>query len=267
MVKNMAVSQEPVVKIEREGGVAILTLNRPDSLNALNTELMRTLPGEVRNLAEDDSVACVVITGAGEAFCAGGDVKAMSQAAQARVDGTAPRHATHESRVRWLRRSSEATRILFTMPKPAIAMINGACAGAGLAFAGACDFRFASDRAKFVPSLVVKGMPGDYGGAWFWTHILGTAKARQLYLDDRRRTAAEALAFGLVDQVIEHDRLREEVMALAHRLAGYPPSGVAYLRENLTAATTEPLDQYLERESQNMMLARNALVDLQRRKS
>jgi len=257
---------EPVTLVERDGRVAILTLNRPDSLNALNTELMRALPGEIRKLAEDDSIGCVVVTGAGRAFCAGGDVRAMNKASEARVEGTEKRRTTHEARVRWLRRSVEATRILFEMPKPAIAMINGACAGAGLAFAGACDFRIASDQAKFVPSLVVNGMPGDYGGTWFWTHILGTAKARQLYLDDRRRSAEEALAFGLVDRVVEHEALRDEVMALARRVASFPPSGVGYLRENLTAALSETLETYLDRESLNMMLARNALVEARKAK-
>lgn len=259
--------EKSFVTVEREGSVAILTLNRPDAMNSLNTDLMRALPPAIRTLAEDDTVRCVVLTGAGRAFCAGGDIRAIAQAAQARVDGTEQKRTTHEARVRWLRRSVEATRILFEMPKPAIAMINGACAGAGLAFAGACDFRFASSEAKFSPSLVVNGLPGDYGGAWFWSRIIGTGKARQLYLDDRRRTAEEALDFGLVDKVVAPDQLREEVMALATRLASFPASGVGYLRENLTAALSETLAAYLDRESLNMMQARNALVEARRAKT
>jgi 2-(1,2-epoxy-1,2-dihydrophenyl)acetyl-CoA isomerase len=244
-----------------EDRVAILTLNRPDSLNALDTELMRELLAAVRRVSEDDRIGCVVLTGAGKGFCAGGDVKAIGKASAERVAGTTPKRQTTEGRVRWLRRSVEASRILHEMPKPTIAMINGACAGAGLSLAAACDFRFAADVAKFRAAFTTGGMPGDYGGSWLWTRILGPSKTRQLYLIDEKRSAEQALAFGLIDRIYTDADLREQTMAVAHQLAALPGQGVAYAKANLNAALTESFAASLDRESLNMMLARNALVE------
>lgn len=248
----------------QDGRVTTLTLNRPQSLNALNPSLMRRLVEAVARLAEDDKVGCVVLTGAGRGFCSGGDVRDMNKAADDRVAGAASTKTSFESRTRWLRRSVDVSRLLFEMPKPAIAMINGPCAGAGLSLAAACDFRLSAQSAKFVAAFLGNGMPGDYGGSWLWTRILGPAKARQLYLLDEKRSAEQALAFGLVDQVHPDERLREETMTLAHRLAALAPSGVGYAKANLNAALTESLAQSLDRESLNMMLARNALIEARR---
>jgi 2-(1,2-epoxy-1,2-dihydrophenyl)acetyl-CoA isomerase len=245
----------------RTGRVAVLTLNRPDSLNALDTALMKRLLEAVRAVAEDDAVGCVVLTGAGRGFCSGGDVRAISKAASDRVEGKAPARSTTESRVRWLRRNAEAARILHEMPKPTIAMVNGACAGAGLSLAAACDLRIAGESAKFRAAFTANGMPGDYGGSWLWTHILGAGKARALYLMDEKYDAAGALQFGLIHTVHPDDRLESEVMTLAARLAGLPPSGLAYAKANLNAALTESFSLSLDRESQAMILARNALIE------
>jgi 2-(1,2-epoxy-1,2-dihydrophenyl)acetyl-CoA isomerase len=247
---------------ERRGRVAVVTLNRPENMNALNTELMAVLVRLVRRLAEDDGIGCVVLTGAGRAFCAGGDVKAIAQAAEDKATGqTDPVRSSIERRTRWLRRSAEVSRLLREMPKPTIAMINGACAGAGLSMAGACDFRFAAEGAKFAAAFVAHGLSGDYGGTWLWTQILGTAKARQLYLLDEKRDAAAALAFGLVDRVLSPETLRGETLAIAERLASYPATGLAYTKANLNAALTDSFAEALDRESLNMMLARNAMVE------
>jgi 2-(1,2-epoxy-1,2-dihydrophenyl)acetyl-CoA isomerase len=137
----------------RKGRVAVLTLNRPDSLNALDTALMRRLAEAVRAVAEDDGVGCVVLTGAGRGFCAGGDMKAVSTASRDRVEGKAPSRSTTETRARWLRRNVEASRLLHEMPKPTIAMINGPCAGAGMSLAAACDLRLAGESATFRPAF------------------------------------------------------------------------------------------------------------------
>ena len=250
-----------------ENGVAVLTLNRPDSLNALDPVLMRRLLEATRRAAEDENVRCVVLTGTGRAFCAGGDVKAIGQASQARVEGSTSSSSTTETRARWLRRSAEAARLLHEMPKPTIAWINGACAGAGLSLAAACDLRFAARSAMFRAAFTFSGMPGDYGGAWLWTRILGASKARQLYFLDSKRTAEEALAFGLVDVIHADDALRDAVMTTAHQLADLPGAGIAYAKANLNAALNEPFAASLDRESLNMMLARNVLVEQRRRAS
>lgn len=249
-----------------EDGVALLTLNRPDRLNALDAELMRRLVEAVRNAAENDAVRCVVLTGAGRGFCPGGDLESISKAADARVASAAPPpRSSTEDRTRWLRRSAEAARLLHEMPKPTIAMINGACAGAGLSLAAACDFRFAAQSARFRSAFTPNGMSGDYGGSWLWTQILGTAKARQLYFIDAKRDADAALAFGLVDAIYADDALREAVMAIAKQLAALPGAGLAYAKANLNAAPTESLAASLERESLAMMLARNVMVEERRR--
>lgn len=246
-----------------DGKICFLTLNRPDALNALNPDLMRQLAEALAELARNDDVGCVVLSGAGKGFCAGGDLKAISQAAQERASGTeqtARPPSSLERRVQWVRRSAEASRLLHEMPKPTIAMINGACAGAGLSLAAACDFRHAGRKAVFRSAFTTGGVSGDYGGSWLWTHILGTAKARQLFLIDAKRSADEALDFGLVDAVHDDSALEEEVAKLAHRLAALPGKGVAYAKANLNAALTEKFCESLDRESLAMMLSRDAMV-------
>lgn len=243
----------------------MLTLNRPDVLNALDADLMRDLAVAIEGAANDDAVRCVVLTGAGAAFCAGGDLRAIAKAAEDRAkamddsEKARPR-SSFEKRVRWLRRNVEAARLLHEMPKPTIAMVNGACAGAGLSLAAACDFRHAARSAKFRSAFVSGGVPGDYGGSWLWTRILGSAKARQLYLIDRKRSAEEALAFGLVDAVHDDDAFHGSVMQLAQELADLPGAGVAYAKANLNAALHEGFAASLDRESQSMLLARNAVA-------
>jgi 2-(1,2-epoxy-1,2-dihydrophenyl)acetyl-CoA isomerase len=250
-----------------EDRVAVLSLNRPDRLNALNPELMRRLPGAISELAEDDSVGCIVLTGSGKGFCSGGDLQEINKAADDHVAGVAPTKATLQRRIRWLRRCVEASRLLVEMPKPAIAMINGTCAGAGLSLAAACDIRIAATTVKFVPVFAAMGLSGDYGGSWLWSRILGSAKARQLYMLGEQRDAAEALAFGLVDRLYEPADLRAETMKIAHRLAHLPGSVITYIKANLNAATTETLAASLDRESTNMMLARHALIEARKASS
>jgi 2-(1,2-epoxy-1,2-dihydrophenyl)acetyl-CoA isomerase len=255
---------EELVTERAEGAVTVLTLNRPDRLNALNARLMNRLPEVVKRIAEDDSIRCVILTGAGRGFCAGGDVRSISRLADDLVKGEGGPGNSTENRTRWLRGCVEASRWLHEMPKPTIAMINGACAGAGMSLAAACDLRFAAASAKFVPVYVEKGMPGDYGGSWLWPRILGGAKARQLYLLGETRNAESALDFGIVDRVYSDEELAAETMAVAQRLASLPPAGIAYAKANLNAAELETFAQSLDRESLNMMLARNAITEARR---
>lgn len=251
-------------------GITVLTLNRPDSLNALDASLMRHLYQAVSKAATDDDTRCVIITGAGGNFCAGGDVKAIKKAAKdrqhAKASGEASGKSSLENRTRWLRKYAETSRLLHEMPKPTIAMIHGACAGAGMSLAAACDFRFTAQSSKFVSAFVPHGVSGDYGGSWFWTRILGPAKARQLYLLGERYDAIQALEFGLVDKVMADSELLEQTLEIAQRMSDYPAMGAAYAKANLNNALTDSLSQSLDRESLNMMLARNAVTEVMRKK-
>jgi 2-(1,2-epoxy-1,2-dihydrophenyl)acetyl-CoA isomerase len=251
-----------------DDGVGLITLNRPESLNALNPPMMRALTETAVRLAEDQLVRCVVVTGAGKGFCAGGDVKASGRAASQEIeqDNKSDKRARSvEEKTAWLRRSMEASRILHQMKKPTIAMINGACAGAGLSLAGACDFRFCNRSARFVSAFARGGLSGDYGGSWFWSRILGTARARELYMLGEKLNAQQALEMGLVHRVYEDTDLQSMTMSLAKQLARLPGEGLAYMKENLNAAETSSLEEVFDLEAKNMMLSRKSLNDLARK--
>src|SRR5437867_7381996 len=188
-----------------KGGVAVLTLNRPERLNAMSRAMLDGLLEALPRLAEDAEVGAVVLTGAGRGFCAGGDVKAMAE-------GTEMGGATLEERAQGLRARMEVSRWLHEMPKPAIAMVRGAAAGAGLSLALACDLRVAGDSARFATAFARVGYSGDFGGSWFLTQLVGTAKARELYLTADIVDAQQALALGIVNRVVPDVRLEDETM-------------------------------------------------------
>jgi 2-(1,2-epoxy-1,2-dihydrophenyl)acetyl-CoA isomerase len=250
----MSGADAPELLIDRADGVATLTLNRPDRLNALSFSLMADLADAVADVASDTSIACVILTGAGRGFCAGGDTK---QGAARRETGEPVPHT--ETRIERstdrLRREMEASRLLHIMPKPSIAMVNGPVAGAGIGLAGACDLRFASETATFSSAFARIGASGDYGSSWFWTHILGTAKAREMFLLGDKLTAAEAHAMGVYNRIYPDADLHAEVAKIARQLADGPRSGWRYMKANLNAALTCSLEQSLDRESVNMVLS------------
>lgn len=236
-----------------DDGVAVLTLNRPDRLNAFNGEIMETLLTAVRAVAEDSDVGCVVVTGAGRGFCAGGDTK---DGGARRAEGTPPPPELVAGAT--LRRNADAARLLREMPKPTIAMINGPVAGAGIGVAGACDLRFAAASATFLSAYANIGGSGDYGATYVWPKILGAAKARELFLLGEKFDAQAGLSFGLYHRVFPDEALREETMTIARRLAAGPRSGWAYLKQNLNAAEDESFARHLDRESLNMGLSTRA---------
>ncbi|CAG1009380.1 2-(1,2-epoxy-1,2-dihydrophenyl)acetyl-CoA isomerase [Myxococcaceae bacterium] len=226
------------VLVEREDGVATIVLNRPDRMNTMNQELISALPERLREVAFDPEVRCVVLTGAGErAFSAGGDIGDMQEsgpiaAARKGADGL----PLLEDTIDHLRRGQEASLLLHEMTKPTLAVVNGACAGAALSLALACDLRIAADHAVFTTAFAAIGFSGDYGGSYFMTKVVGTAKARELYLLPDRIDAAEALRIGLVNRVVARDRIRAESMAMAKRLAAGPPLAHRYMKRNLNLA-------------------------------
>ena len=223
-------------------GVAVLTLNRPDRLNAMSRPMLDALLEALPRLAEDAAVGVVVLTGAGRGFCAGGDVKAMAE-------GTELGGQTMEERAQALRARMETSRWLHEMPKPTIAMMRGPAAGAGLALAMACDLRIASDTARLGTAFARVGYSGDFGGSYYLTQLVGTAKARELYFTADLLDAPQALALGLVNRLVPDARLEEETMALASRLARGPRVAYRYMKRNLNAAETASLKDMLDLEA------------------
>jgi 2-(1,2-epoxy-1,2-dihydrophenyl)acetyl-CoA isomerase len=223
-------------------GVAVLTLNRPERLNALSRPMLAALLEALPRLAEDPGVGVIVVTGAGRGFCAGGDVKAMAEGQE--FGGT-----TMEDKAQALRSSMEVSRWLHELPKPTIAMVRGAAAGAGLSIALACDLRVASDTARFGTAFARVGYSGDFGGSWFLTQLVGTAKARELYYTAELIDAAQALALGLVNRVVPDARLEDETLALARKLANGPRVALRYMKRNLNAAESNTLNEHLDLEA------------------
>jgi 2-(1,2-epoxy-1,2-dihydrophenyl)acetyl-CoA isomerase len=222
--------------------VAVLTLNRPDRLNAMSRPMLDALLEALPRLAEDPAVGVVVLTGAGRGFCAGGDVKAMAEGIE--LGGQ-----TMEEKAHALRARMEVSRWLHEMPKPTIAMMRGPAAGAGLSMAMACDLRVASDTARFGTAFARVGYSGDFGGSYFLTRLVGTAKARELYFTADLLDAPQALALGLVNRVVPDARLEEETLALASRLARGPRVAYRYMKRNMNAAESATLKEMLDLEA------------------
>ena len=223
-------------------GVAVLTMNRPDRLNALSTPMLDAMLEALPRLANDPNVGVVVLTGAGRGFCAGGDVKAMAEGREMEGD-------TLEERAQGLRSKMETSRWLHEMPKPTIAMVRGAAAGAGLSLALACDLRIAGESAKFGTAFARVGYSGDFGGSYYLTQLVGTAKARELYYTAELVDAKQALALGLVNRVVPDDRLEDETLALAGKIARGPRIALQYMKRNLNAAERVPLKELLDLEA------------------
>ena len=206
-------SEEFLVTVE--DGVAVLTLNRPERLNALTRSMLAGLRETLASMTEDPAIGCVVLTGAGRAFCSGGDVRV--QAATAGKAAQSP-----EQRSDQLRASMEASRLLHDMPKPTIAMVNGVAAGAGMSIALACDLRIAGESARMTTAFAKVGLSGDYGGTYFLTQLVGPSKARELYLTAEILDASRLQALGMVTRVVPDGDLVPETMALARRFASGP---------------------------------------------
>jgi 2-(1,2-epoxy-1,2-dihydrophenyl)acetyl-CoA isomerase len=222
-----------------EGRIAILTLNRPDRLNALSNEMMTGLDEALRRVGHDPDIGVIVLTGAGRGFCAGGDVKSMASRQE----------TTFEQRIAGLRLHGGVVLTIRTLPKIVIAMVNGPAMGAGLGIAAACDFRIAARSARFGTAFAGVGFSGDYGLSWTLTQLVGTAKARELFVLGDIIDAETALNLGLVTRVVDDASLREETEKLARRIAEGPCIAFGYMKKNLFAAETATLSEVLDLEA------------------
>ncbi len=229
---------------ERHDGVLNLTLNQPDKLNALSEKMIAGLLEELGRAAHDTEVRCVVLSGAGRGFCSGGDVSQMRQ----RNEGGAP-GPTVDQRMTSLRRAEEVSLMLHELPKPTIAAINGAAAGAGLSIALACDLRIAADSARLITAFARVGFSGDFGGTWLMTRLVGPARAKEFYFLADPIEANQALALGLVNRVVPAASLMAETAALAKRIASGPSIAYSHMKANINAALTADLRTLLDREA------------------
>lgn len=235
----------------KQDGVAILTMNRPEARNALSQPMLAALLEALPRLAADASIGAIVITGAGGAFCAGGDVKGF-----AATDGGANHGRSPEEAAFALRQSMEVSRWLHDMPKITIASIPGAAAGAGLSIALACDFRIAARGAKITTAFAKVGLSGDFGGTYFLTQLVGSAKAKELYLLSDVILAEEAERLGVVNRAVDPKDLEGETMALARRFAAGARITQGLMKKNLN--TAEKGDMLLSFDTEALNHSRSA---------
>ena len=230
-----------------DAGLLTITMNRPDRRNALNPDMTRGLVEAARRATEDHEVRAVLLKGAGGTFCVGGDVKSMAE-------GRAP--LPFEAKMANLRRGMEVSRILHQMPKPVVAQVDGAAAGAGLSIALSCDLRVASASCKITTAFAKVGLSGDYGGSWFLTRLVGVALARELYFTSEVLGRDRIAALGLANRIVADDVLEQETMALATQLANGPSVAYRYMKRNLNTAEHGSLAATLDSEAYGMLRAR-----------
>jgi 2-(1,2-epoxy-1,2-dihydrophenyl)acetyl-CoA isomerase len=226
-------------------GVLTLTFNRPDARNALSRAVNEALQVQLARAESNPAVKCIVLTGNGRAFCAGGDVKSMLTRSYNEPGSHTLDEYIHRQRLEQRAISGR----LFTMPKPTLAAIPGAAAGAGFSIALACDLRIMADSAFMTTAFAKVGFSGDYGGSYFLTRLVGAAKARELYLLPERIDAAQALSLGLTNWVCPAEELTQRAQALARRLASGPTVAYRYMKENLNRAINGELMECMDLEA------------------
>lgn len=239
MSASSTVQENPVVLEKHEQGVATLTLNRPERLNALNNELAAALNEALARAARDASIRAVVLTGTGRAFCAGGD---LGHIGKARESGEAARLEP------LLRAGMQMVVEMRAMPKPVIAAVNGAAAGAGMNIALAADIRIAAEEATFGQNFSKVGLFPDYGGTFFLPQLVGPSKAAEMFYTGDMIDASTALRLGIVSSVVPASQLVAEAMALARKIANGPPLAVKAAKEVLFGSQRKALEEALEKE-------------------
>ncbi len=227
-----------------EARVAVVTLNRPEARNAITLEMKRALVDLLPRLAADRSVGALLLTGAGGAFCAGGDTKRMA------ADGKPESPEERKRQLRWEHRIPAG---LFRMEKPTLAALPGPAAGAGFALALACDLRVMAASAFVTTAYARLGLSGDYGTSWFLTRLVGPARAKEIQFTGQRLDAASCERLGLANRVVADEALPKEALALAHEIAAGPPIALRAMKDNVNRATQESLESILDLEAERMV--------------
>ena len=231
---------------EIKDGVAVLTMNRPERRNAFSPGMLAAMGAVLAEVEADETVGCVVLTGAAGAFCAGGDVKSMTAAPTGRGDRPGP---SLDALIHRQRLNQQATSgRLWHMPKPTIAAIGGPAAGAGLSLALACDLRYAVPHAVLTTAFAKVAFAGDYGGTWFLTRLVGSSKAKELYYFSERLSAEDAERLGIVNAIFPAADFETEVMDRARKLAQGPSIAYRYMKENLNRAVSGELGDCMDLE-------------------
>jgi 2-(1,2-epoxy-1,2-dihydrophenyl)acetyl-CoA isomerase len=236
---------EEVIQTSIANKVATLTLNRPDKLNALSRDLIFKSIDTLKQWGKDDEVGAIIITGAGRAFCAGGDVSAMADRSEL--------NQTLEEKIDWLREGHELSWTLYNIPKVTIAAVNGHAMGAGLGVALSADIRIASDQAKFGTAYAKIGYGGDFGTTWHLARLAGAAKAKELFFLSEIIDAKQAHEIGLVNRVVTHEDLQSSVLDVATRIANGPLTSFRYMKTNVNLATSVDFRTMLDREAETHM--------------
>ncbi len=235
-----------MIRTERDGAITTIFLDRPEKLNAFSGTMREDLLAALRDAAGDRACRVVIVTGAGRAFCAGGDVDAMY-------------HLQQAGNVDDFRKLLDTGRAIVTqiaeMAKPVIASVNGVAAGAGCNLALACDYRIASQSATLGETFVRIGLHPDWGGTWFLPRLVGPGRALELLATGRMVDAAEALSIGLVDRVVPAAELTAQTTALARSIAQGPPLAIAGIKRALAASRTNTLAAQADLESEHQRQA------------
>lgn len=245
MARTIDTGTEALQAEVTDEGVGIITMNRPERRNALTGAMLDGIARTLDDFETASDVGCVVLTGAGGAFCAGGDVKGFAEGGGAGAAEGSWDEGVHQQRLNHKATSGK----LFEMPKPTLAAIGGAAAGAGLSMALACDLRIALDTAVLTTAFARVGLAGDYGGTWFLTQLVGPAKAKELYFLPERMTMDTALELGIVNWTESAETYDDAWRATAARLAGGPPIAYRYMKENINRSVTGDLMTTLELEA------------------
>ncbi|HKK31062.1 MAG TPA: enoyl-CoA hydratase-related protein [Alphaproteobacteria bacterium] len=226
--------------------VAVITLNRPEIRNAMGDEITPFLRTQIQERGQDERVGAILLTGAGTAFCAGGNVKGMG--------ANRSKEMTPEERISDLKwRQRHLTGALRAVRKPTIAALPGAAAGAGMALAMACDIRVAAQSAFLTTGYRHIALPGDYGIAWLLTRLVGTSRARQLMLTAERVAAVEALSIGLVNKVVPDTELQRAAFEMAKDIANGPSAAIEAMKDNLDDALIIDYETALDREAERLV--------------
>ena len=229
--------------------VATITLNRPEKRNALSDRLTPALRQTLLDLETRSDVGCIIITGSGSAFCAGGDVGGMGAS---KTPADAPQPSAEERTRTLIQKQETLTLRLADHAKPTIASLPGVAAGAGLSIALACDIRIAAASTFITTAFRNIGFSGDYGGSWLLTQLIGPSRAKDLYYTARRVHADEAVQLGLLNRVVADEELASATLELARQIASGPPIALGYMKENINRAVTGDLRSCLALEADRM---------------